>query len=116
MTKIDRKLVSEQLEKAIKSKKTMTYTEIVNHFGLPPLDGHWKSHPLCSLFELIDQEDAKEKRPFKTAIVVSSKEQKPGTGLFEALERLKKIPDPKTPEARDKIWVAELNAVFKYKY
>lgn len=110
MTEINHKLISEQLEKSI------TYIKIVNYFGLPSLDANWKSHPLCSLFELIDQEDAKEKRPFRTSIVVNSKEQRPSTGLFEALERLKKIPDPKTPEARDKIWIAELNAVFKHKY
>ena len=35
---------------------------------LPPLKEYWRSHPLCSIFGELDDEDHLKKRPFRTAL------------------------------------------------
>jgi len=102
------------VEQKLKAKQTTSYGVIASNFGLPEFDGAWSAHPLSSIFEVLDQEDANLKRPFRTSVVIAVNSNSPGPGLFEALERLKGIQDPKTPKAREKIWLAELNAAYAY--
>jgi hypothetical protein len=109
-------LVGSYLESRLKSRphKPATYSEIATNFGLPNFDGAWAAHPLSAIFEVLDQQDANANRPFRTSVVIGINSNAPGPGLYEALERLKSIPDPKTKTAREQLWISELNAAYIY--
>lgn len=115
---VDPNIVGSHLESILKVRpQTITYYgKVASHFGLPEFDGAWSSHPLCQIFEVLDQQDANASRPFRTSVVVSAMNKVPGLGLYEALERLKGIPDPKTKNARDQLWLAELNNAYNYSW
>lgn len=102
------------LEATAKDHRVMNYGRLAEQFNLPPLDGAWSAHPLSSIFEVLDQEDAAANRPFRTSVVVAVETNTPGSGYFEALERLKNILDPGTPAARDALWADELQAAYNY--
>lgn len=102
------------LEATAKRGDVIHYSDIVRQFGLPPLDGAWGAHPLSKLFEYIDQQDSTANRPFRTSVVVAKESGGPGSGFFEALERLKGIQDPRTPVAREAIWLREIQACYQY--
>jgi len=100
---------------AVARRRTVTnYGRIAERFGLPPFDGLWAAHPLSGIFEVLDQQDAAAGRPFRTSVVVAVETNQPGPGFFEALHRLKNIPDPRTPRARDELWTRELTAAYAY--
>lgn len=104
------------LEATAKSKKVVTYQDVINTDPkLPSLDGAWSSHPLSKIFETLDQEDALKNRPFRTSVVVKKDKnnQMPGDGFFEALNRLKKISST-TAADKQRVWVAELNAAHAF--
>ena len=109
-------VVGRELESVARRGGQIHYSQLVEQFGLPPLDGAWLSHPLAMIFEVLDQQDATANRPFRTSVVVDVKDNRPGNGLYEALERLKGIPNPGTPNAQEAIWIAELNAAHNYKW
>lgn len=111
---IDPSLVGVFLEEKLKRKQTTNYGAIASRFGLPDLHGAWSDHPLSGLFEILDQQDANANRPFRTSAVVGLNSNTPGPGFFEALERLKGVRDPKTPKAREQVWITELNAAYGY--
>lgn len=108
--------IGDFLELQCKAKKVVTYQEVVNAFpDLPHLQGDWNNHPLCGIFETLDQKDARMKRPFRTSVVVKADKQNqmPGSGFFEALERLNKI-SCKNNQARQAAWITELNAAHNF--
>jgi hypothetical protein len=109
-------LIGDFLEAVLKAKphQVANYGQLATKFGLPDLDGAWRSHPLSQIFEVLDQEDALAGRPFRTSVVVGVVSNSPGPGFFEALERLKGIPDPKTAKARETLWLKELAAANSY--
>ncbi|MDD2609401.1 MAG: hypothetical protein PHX60_06840 [Giesbergeria sp.] len=111
-------LVGSYLESKLKSRpyKTVTYGEISAKFGLPNFNGAWAAHPLSQIFEVLDQQDANANRPFRTSVVIAIHNNAPGPGLYEALERLKFIPDPKTKIAREQLWLSELKAAYIYSW
>ncbi len=113
---VDPNLVGSYLEQKLKGGKTVTYQEIVSHFGLLPLNGLWSSHPLSNIFEVIDQQDANASRPFRTSAVVSKELNSPGDGFYDALGRLKGISIPKTKNGKEVLWTRELNAAFSHKW
>jgi hypothetical protein len=113
---VDPTVIGVLLESIAKRKGQIHYSDIVEQFGLPPLDGAWNSHPLSQIFEVLDQEDASANRPFRTSVVVAIESNRPGNGFYEALHRLKNIPDPRTPNARDAIWAREMQAAHSYKW
>lgn len=104
------------LESVAKRKGQIHYSQIVEQFDLPSLDGAWSSHPLSQIFEVLDQQDAAANRPFRTSVVVLVESNRPGNGFYEALHRLKNIPDPKAPAARDTVWAREMRAAHSYKW
>lgn len=104
------------LESVAKGKGQIHYSRIVEQFGLPSLDGAWNSHPLSQIFEVLDRQDAAAGRPFRTSVVVSIDSNRPGNGFYEALQRLKNIPDPRTPAARDIVWAREMQAAHSYNW
>ena len=106
--------IAAHLENLAKNGGVTTYGAIVEQFGLPLLDGAWSAHPLSEIFELFDQQDAAANRPFRTSVVIAQELNRPGDGFFEALERLKNVPDPRTPNARDALWTAEITAAHNY--
>lgn len=106
--------IGSNLESVAKKGGTTSYGELVREFHLPPLDGAWTAHPLAQIFEVIDREDAAAKRPFRTSVVVGQSSDMPGAGFFEALERLKGVSDPRSPDARLAVWTSEVNAAHAY--
>ena len=111
---VDPNLVGAFLVGILKRKQTTNYSAVAAQFGLPEFDGAWGAHPLSEIFEVLDQQDANANRPFRTSVVITVSNNSPGKGLFEALSRLKGIPDPNTPRARERLWLDELNAAYAY--
>src|SRR5208282_2727544 len=64
------------------------YNKLAEHFGFPPVGEAWYTHPLCSIFEDLDVEDAKRGRPFRTVLVVSKEHSIPGPGFYKTVARL----------------------------
>lgn len=110
----DPELVGKFLEDILRRKKYTTYGGVVENFNLPALNGAWSSHPLCNIFEFLDQQDATAKRPFRTSAVISEANNLPGAGFFEALARLKGIRTPRNENERMEIWIKELRAAQAY--
>ena len=102
--------ISLHLENIAMNHRVVNYTEIVIQFVLPSLDGAWAAHPLSHIFEILDTEDAIANRPFRTSVVITARGNGPGAGYFEALERLKKIPDPGecNSDGRLALWLQQL--------
>lgn len=113
---VDPNLVGSYLEKVIKRGDKTSYSMVASYFGLPEFDGAWAVHPLSKIFDVLDQQDANANRPFRTSAVIGVKSNSPGPGFYEALARLKGVPDPKTPEAREKLWIEELKAAYRYSW
>ena len=105
------------LEGVAKAKAVITYAEISSTLGFPEHKGDWKSHPLCAIFETLDQDDANHGRPFRTSVVVHADpaNRMPGPGFFEALERLKGVVC-RNVSARQRAWISELNAAHQYSW
>jgi hypothetical protein len=107
--------VREILVNVARKRSLITYGELVHELGLPSMDGAWAAHPLASIFETLDQEDANAKRPFHTTVVVKSKsknrDQTPGSGYYEALERLKGI-QARNSLRRLEVFTHELQALY----
>lgn len=120
MGKLNYEALGKYLEALARQQSLKSYSDIVDQFGLPPLDGAWKSHPLCAAFEYLDRADATHGRPFRTALVVRKSDvssrtpQLPGDGFFESLEKFKAGQGPIAPKDRDAVWVRELTAVHAY--
>lgn len=91
MTETTARDVARHLESHLRTQGCQSlvyYGDLVGAFeDVPPLDGAWASHPLCQMFDELDREDAAMGRPFRTAIVVSRKENLPGKGFFDAYAR-----------------------------
>ena len=64
------------------------YGDLAAHFKFPSITEAWHTHPLCSIFEELDVEDAKLNRPFRTVLVVSQEHSIPGPGFFKTVARL----------------------------
>jgi hypothetical protein len=111
---VDPEPIGTHLEQIARLGKTVTYGALVSQFGLPPLDGAWTSHPLSYVFELLDQQDAIAGRPFRTSVVVSAMEGRPGAGFFKSLERLRGVSGPNCGDAKQAAWIAELKAAHSY--
>lgn len=101
------------LEERARNRRTVYYSEVVDRFGLPPLDGAWLSHPLSGIFEVLDQEDARNHRPFRSVVVISRQRNMPGDGFFEALGRLRGI-QTSNEQQRLEAFSRELTATFDY--
>lgn len=65
----------------------ITYSALVELFDLPPLNGHWLSHPLSEVLNHLDQEDTIATRPFRSCAVVNQGSRMPGQGFFQALAK-----------------------------
>src|SRR5437773_511663 len=78
-------------ERARKAGKeaVIFYNDIAAHFAMPEVDERWQQHPLCKLFDVLDHEDARERRPFRTALVVSREKNMPGQGFFKTAASLR---------------------------
>ena len=74
------------------------YGALANHFSLPEVIKDWSKHPLCKMFEQLDEEDAAAGRPFRTVLVISEKQMIPGSSFFKKHAEL----HPEMPEAISK--------------
>ena len=102
------------LEKQATNEKTVFYSDVIRHFeDLPELAGGWAAHPLCEIFDVLDQQDASGGRPFRTSVVVSMSDNMPGPGFFEALEKYKGVTAKSRDEHTD-AWMNELQGAFRY--
>jgi hypothetical protein len=103
------------LEDRAKRKRTVYYSELVAHFGLPSLNGTWVGHPLRRAFEALDREDAEADRPFRTSMVISKEKNIPGDGYFKALADLKGI-HTKSEEQRLEAFSRELSSAMNHRW
>lgn len=117
MSQVAPALVGRYLEELARSKRTTTYGELAERFGLPGMDGAWLSHPLSLMFDYLDKEDSSASRPFRTALVIRQDANMPGDGFFESLAKHRpgRIP-AKSIKEREKARVQELKAVFSYRW
>lgn len=115
---VDPNLVGNFLERILKARpqRTTSYAVVALSFGLPDFDGAWAAHPLSEIFEVLDQQDALAKRPFRTSVVITVANNAPGPGFYEAMQRLKGIPDPVTNIARERLWLSELQAAYAHNW
>jgi len=91
------------------------YGDLAAHFGFPPITKAWSMHPLCSIFDDLDVEDAKKGRPFRTVLVVSKKHSIPGPGFFKTVARLcPQKPKPKTQSDKANLFLDELKRLVKH--
>ncbi len=61
--------IGQFLEAQAKIGEPINYGQLIARFlDLPPLKEYWRSHPLCSIFGELDDEDHLKKRPFRTAL------------------------------------------------
>ena len=91
------------------------YNDLANKFGLPPVDKFWATHPLCQMFDTLDREDASNKRPFRTALVVSRERGIPGQGFFNTLQQLRNLKHPLKDELEQRrVWQNEFDQVIAF--
>ncbi|ENU80606.1 hypothetical protein F975_01660 [Acinetobacter sp. ANC 3789] len=95
---------------------TVSYKKIVEDLQLPELDGNWSNHPLCKIFDQLDQLDAKLSRPLRTSIVINKSTGKPGPGFFKALGEYTKKSIPKDDIKQLELWADQLEQAKKYNY
>ena len=91
------------------------YNQLAAHFDLPEVDERWPQHPLAKIFEVLDLNDAKDGRPFRTTLVVGSVGKVSGQGYFNMVATLRK-PRPKltTDMNRLQFFGSELQALADY--
>jgi hypothetical protein len=98
------------LEEQAKIGEPITYGQVISRFpDLPPLTEYWRSHPLCSIFGELDDEDHLKRRPFRTALVFARDTGKPGQGFFDTVSKLRNKTILKREQ--DIVWMAELNTL-----
>jgi hypothetical protein len=110
--------IGEYLEDRIRShgeNAVVFYNDLAAHFDLPEVDERWQTHPLCKLFDVLDHEDARKKRPFRTALVISRDKQLPGQGFFNMAKALRN-PTPRFDSEiqRMRFFVDEVQALVNY--
>jgi hypothetical protein len=103
------------LESKAKAKRTVFYSQLVEEFGLPPIDGAWTGHPLERAFDALDQEDAKVGRPFRTSVVVAKESGMPGDGYFKSLAALRNI-HARSDKQRLEVFTREFAAAIDYEW
>jgi hypothetical protein len=107
------KEVGQFLEQQAKLGSPITYGDVIRKFpDLPALGPHWKSHPLCSIFGELDDEDHIKGRPFRTALVYAKETTRPGQGFFDTITNLRNKTILKSEQ--DKVWTDELKAVIAH--
>ena len=91
------------------------YSDLAAHFGLPPVTDAWFTHPLCDMFEQLDQEDERLERPFRTALVISKERSMPGAGFFKTIVRLRGLSHPpRTEHDKMRLYLDELNSLLSH--
>lgn len=113
MNKANPQTIGAFLEQKASEQKTVFYSELAVHFNLPPMDGAWPAHPLSNYFDVLDQEDAVAKRPFRTAVVITREHGVPGNGFFQSLGKYKGIRASNNQEKLE-VFANELQAVFAH--
>ena len=101
------------LEQRAASQDVIGYNELAKDYGLPKVTPEsFQSHPFCSAFGLLDQEDITHGRPLRTAVVYSKVLNRPGNGFFQILadRRGQSISESRQVEE----WTTELNLLKHY--
>jgi hypothetical protein len=103
----DRDRVEQLLNKQLQLGEPIYYSELAQRAGLPPMDGAWLAHPLCSIFAQLDQQDYPA--PLRTSLVIGKETGQPGPGYFETLERLRGKQILKSE--REAVWISQYQAL-----
>lgn len=90
------------------ARAPITYNQLADALGQPRVTEAWRSHPFCSAFGQLDQEDADANRPFRTALVFNDQKNMPGEGFFFMLQKLRGLRVPKNEMKRLTIYMKEL--------
>jgi hypothetical protein len=84
--------IIEFIEDLARKNKMITYGKLASTFALPPMTEHFSNHVLSRIFDIMDKEDGKAKRPFRTSLVYNSETSIPGPGFFKALTKYRGDP------------------------
>ena len=101
------------LEERAIEKRPVYYGEVVNHFGITEDLHPWQANPLCQAFGILDRDDAVNKRPFRTSMVIARETNMPGQGFFTALHELRGIV-ANNEMKRLEVFTKEINAAMAY--
>ena len=105
--------VAEFLEGKARIGDPIHYIDVVNRFpDLGHLTSYWSGHPLSAIFGHLDDEDETLKRPYRTALVISTEHRMPGQGFFDTMAALRKMTILKAD--KEELWIRELNALIAY--
>jgi len=106
--------VIDYLVEQARANKPVTYSQLCHHFGIPAPQGDFANHPLRDIFDTIDQEDARQNRPFLTTLVYAANLNMPGQGYFGAQANYAGKNVPNNNEGKLKFWAEELAALDRY--
>lgn len=107
----ERDRVEELLNQQVKLGQPIYYSDLAYKAGLRPMDGAWSAHPLCAIFEMLDQADYPG--PLRTTLVIAKETGQPGPGYFETLERLRGKQILKVE--REAVWISQYKALIATK-
>jgi hypothetical protein len=88
------------------------YCTLARLLGLPPMVPNWSKHPLKTVFDRLDAEDARFGRPLRTCVVVKKKAEsnagcRPGNGFYRSLARARGV-ELRTGAQREAAYQAEI--------
>jgi hypothetical protein len=97
-----------------RNRAPIFYNDLASTLDFPPVDQFWASHPLCRIFDDLDREDVAQRRPIRTALVVSKQRGLPGEGFYKTLALLRgSSPATKLPQQMQ-LWSDELDKLVSY--
>ena len=107
--------VAEILDELARCGRMIFYSDLAARLGLAPITV-WKIHPLCGAFDVIDQEDGTNRRPFRTVLVVLKEKdkQRPGNGFYEAVVKYRHHPPARSDAEKWELFATESRAVYDY--
>lgn len=104
--------LARHLEGLARSGETAYYTDLTRLYDLPPPFPNWKGHILSELFALLDEDDARANRPFRTAMVIRDDGKGlPGPGFFSSLYHFKRGVLAKTMSDKKRLHSREKDGV-----
>ncbi len=107
------KTVGDRLENLARKRKTITYSGLLEAFGLPPVTHHyrWRRSPMPKIFGELDRQDIDNNLPLRTSVVVLKGQRKdpvPSDKYFIILCSYRKTQLPQSINEKRKAHCEEL--------
>jgi hypothetical protein len=114
------KSVGDHLENLARKRKTITYSDLLEAFDLPPVtqDYMWGQSPMPKVFGELDRHDSDNNLPLRTSVVVLKtnlkiKSSVPGNGYFKTLCNYRETLLPQSINEKRKAHCEELTRLHK---